>query len=94
MAAARQAVQLGKYIHKVLVSPSPRPFKNLGCGQFEPISRQRALLASCSVQAFKNLDYGQFIFLFEALHERNVLLRNVPYLSNSLPIMTARVGRC
>lgn len=40
-------------------------------------------------QAFKNLDYGQFKLVFEALHERNVLLRNVPYLSNSLPIMTA-----
>jgi glycerol-3-phosphate dehydrogenase len=25
--------------------------------------------------------------VFEALHERNVLLRNVPYLSQSLPIM-------
>ncbi|KAL4440446.1 hypothetical protein ABPG75_003447 [Micractinium tetrahymenae] len=39
-------------------------------------------------KAFKNLDYGQFKLVFEALHERNVLLRNVPYLSNSLPIMT------
>lgn len=39
-------------------------------------------------KAFKNLDYGQFKLVFEALHERNVLLQNVPYLSNSLPIMT------
>lgn len=40
------------------------------------------------LQAFKNLDYGQFKLVFEALHERNVLLQNVPYLSNPLPIMT------
>ncbi|PSC72023.1 glycerol-3-phosphate dehydrogenase mitochondrial-like [Micractinium conductrix] len=39
-------------------------------------------------KAFKNLDYGQFKLVFEALHERNVLLRNAPYLSSSLPIMT------
>lgn len=39
-------------------------------------------------QAFKNLDWSQFKLVFEALHERNVLLKNVPYLSNPLPIMT------
>ena len=41
-------------------------------------------------QAFKNLDWSQFKLVFEALHERNVLLRNAPYLSNPLPIMTVR----
>lgn len=38
-------------------------------------------------KAFKDLDFGQFKLVFEALHERGVLLRNVPYLSNPLPIM-------
>jgi len=42
------------------------------------------------LQAFKNLDWSQFKLVFEALHERNVLLKNVPYLSNPLPIMTVR----
>lgn len=45
------------------------------------------------LQAFKNLDYGQFKLVFEALHERNVLLRNVPYLSHPLPIMTVGAGQ-
>lgn len=44
-----------------------------------------------STQAFKNLDWSQFKLVFEALHERNVLLKNVPYLSNPLPIMTVRL---
>ena len=43
------------------------------------------------VQAFKQLDYGQYKLVHEALHERGVLLRNVPYLSKPLPIMTVGV---
>lgn len=55
-----------------------------------PVVHSLSPACSCS-QAFKNLDWSQFKLVFEALHERNVLLKNVPYLSNPLPIMT--VGR-
>lgn len=48
------------------------------------------LLSPLCSQAFKNLDWSQFTLVFEALHERNVLLKNVPYLSNPLPIMMVR----
>ena len=55
-----------------------------------PSRRRLALLLP--PQAFKNLDYGQLKLVFEALHERNVLLQNVPFLSNPLPIMTVSAG--
>ena len=41
-------------------------------------------------QAVFNLDYSQFKLVFEALHERNHLLTNVPFLAHPLPIMTVR----
>ncbi|KDD76040.1 FAD dependent oxidoreductase [Helicosporidium sp. ATCC 50920] len=39
-------------------------------------------------KAVKQLDWGQFKLVFEALHERGALLRNVPYMATELPIMT------
>ena len=44
-------------------------------------------------KAVKSLDFGQFKLVFEALHERGRLLRNVPYLAHELPIMTVRGRR-
>jgi glycerol-3-phosphate dehydrogenase len=37
--------------------------------------------------AFKKLDYSQFLLVKEALHERFVYLRNAPHLTSALPIM-------
>jgi len=41
-------------------------------------------------KAFKNLDYGQLKLVFEALHERKIVLDSAPHLATTLPIMTVR----
>ncbi len=37
--------------------------------------------------AFKKLDYSQYVLVKEALHERFTYLRNAPHLTSALPIM-------
>ncbi len=37
--------------------------------------------------AFKNLDKTEFSFVYEALHERAIMINQAPYLCSSLPIL-------
>lgn len=41
---------------------------------------------------FISQDLGQLKLVYEALHERKVLLQNAPHLAHALPILTVSLG--